>query len=218
MIHFENVHLRFDTGISLRNLSFKIEGNEFVYICGPSGSGKSSILKLIYMDLFPNDGVVEIFGQNSSGAKRRDIARTRTQIGMVFQDFKLLVDRDVYSNLSLPLELQGCKLNEVKSRVVRQAEELGLRSRLTHFPAELSLGEQQKVAIARSMILTPKILLADEPTAHLDEESSAEIVEWIWKIHESGTSVVFATHKEHLIKQNPSRKINIASGEMTEDY
>ncbi|NQV15731.1 ATP-binding cassette domain-containing protein [bacterium] len=217
MIHFDKVHLRFDTGISLRDLSFDIQKNEFVYLFGPSGSGKSSVLNLIYMDLFPNDGDVKIFDYNSSAVKRRDIANVRQKIGMIFQDFKLLADRDVFSNISLPLELQGFKSNAVKSKVVRQADALGLRSRLTHYPSELSVGEQQKVALARSMILSPDILLADEPTAHLDEKSTADVLDWIWKVHEAGTSVLFATHNEQLLKQNPARKITLSAGEIVED-
>lgn len=217
MIHLDKVHLRYDTGISLRDLNFSIDKNEFVYLFGPSGSGKSSILKLIYMDLFPNDGQVKVFDHNSSVMKRRDIACVRQKIGMVFQNFKLLSDRDVYCNIALPLEIQGFKSAEVRQQVVQIADELGLRSRLTHFPHELSEGEQQRVTLARAIINSPDIILADEPTAHLDEKASTEILEWIWKIHAKGTSVLFATHKEHILKQEPARTISIASGEIIQD-
>ncbi len=217
MISFDNVHLRFDTGISLRDLNFDIEKNEFVYLYGPSGSGKTSILKLIYMDLFPNDGQVKVLGHVSTGIKRRDIARIRQRIGMVFQKFRLLSDRDIYSNIALPLEIQGHKSNEIRRKVVHVADELGLHSRLHHFPHELSGGEQQRVALARSTVNSPDIILADEPTAHLDEKASAEVMEWIWKIHAGGTSVLFATHKEHILKQEPARTISIDSGEIIQD-
>jgi len=217
MINFKKATLRYDSGISVRNLDFSIEGDEFVYIYGPSGSGKSSILKMIYMDLFPNEGEVLVFDQNSSSAKRREIARVRQQVGMVFEGFKLLADRDNYCNIALPLEIQGMKADDVHSRVVRLADDLGIRSRLHHFPQELSGGEQQRIALARAMITSPKILLADEPTAHLDSKASTDIMEWLWKIHQKGTCVIFATHKEHFLKQEPARTISLIAGEIVAD-
>ncbi len=217
MISFENVHLRYDTGISLRDLNFFIDKDEFVYLFGPTGAGKSSILKMIYMDLFPNDGQVEIFNIGSSKVKRKEIAHIRQRIGMVFQDFKLLMDRDIYSNIALPLELRGLKPNEIRSKVVRKADEFGLRSRLNHFPHELSSGEQQMVSLARAVIDSPDILLVDEPTAHLDQESAAGVTDAIWKVHDSGTCVVFATNKVELPKREPARTISLVSGEIIID-
>ncbi len=217
MINFQNVFLRFDSGISLRDLNFKIQKPEFVYLFGDSGSGKSSIMKLIYMDLFPNDGTVEVMDYNSSGIKRRDIARIRQRIGMVFQDIRLLPDRDIYSNIALPLELQGEKHEEVRRKVVAQAEELGIRSRLSHYPHELSAGEQQRVGLARAMVISPDILLADEPTAHLDDSSANELIDWIWKINEKGTIVLFATHNQKILKADPSRTLMVLSGELVGD-
>jgi len=217
MIRFKNVFLRFDTGISLRELDFEVEKGEFVYLYGDSGSGKSSILKMIYMDLFPNSGTVEVLGFNSSTAKRREIASIRQQIGMVFQDFHLLKDRDIFSNIALPLELQGIKADEVHRQVTLKADELGIRSRLSHHPHELSAGEQQRVALARAMVSKPDILLADEPVAHLDEKAGAEIIKYLWDINESGTCVLLATHNELLIKQDPARTLTIVSGEVVRD-
>ncbi len=217
MIHLKKAFLRYDTGISLRDLTFSIEDAEFLYLYGPSGSGKSSILKMIYMDLFPNDGEVTVFGQNSSTAKRRDIARVRQQIGMVFESFRLLSDRDNYCNIALPLEIQGMKEKDVHRKVVGLAEELGIRSRLHHYPHELSGGEQQRIALARAMVTSPKILLADEPTAHLDPQAAKDIVEWLWKINHQGTTVIFATHKEDFLKQEPARTISLIAGEIMDD-
>lgn len=217
MIRFENVFLRYDTGISLRDLNIKIEKGEFVYLYGDSGCGKSSILKMIYMDLFPNAGTVEVLGFDSSNIKRRDIAKIRQRIGMVFQDFYLLADRDIYSNIALPLEILGLKADEVRRQVTMKADELGIRSRLSHHPHELSAGEQQRVALARAMVSSPEILLADEPIAHLDQKAGAEIVKYLWKIQESGTSVLFATHNEALLKENPARTLTIVSGEVVKD-
>ncbi|MBC8192045.1 MAG: ATP-binding cassette domain-containing protein [Candidatus Marinimicrobia bacterium] len=217
MIRFENVFLRYDTGISLRDLNFSIDKDEFVYLYGDSGSGKSSILKMIYLDLFPNSGAVSVLGSDSTHTKRRDIAKIRQRIGMVFQDFHLLADRDIYSNIALPLELQGFKTDEVRSKVSLKADELGIRSRLSHYPHELSAGEQQKVALARAMVISPEILLADEPIAHLDEKAASEVLKYIWKIHDAGTCVIFATHNDNLLKQDPARNITLVSGEVVSD-
>lgn len=218
MINFKKVILRYDTGISVRDLNFKIDEGEFVYLYGPSGSGKSSILKLMYMDLFPNSGVVTTLGQESSSARRKDVARVRQRIGMVFQDFKLLTDRDVFSNIALPLELRGTSVAQVRQKVSLIAEEFGLRSRLSHYPHELSGGEQQRVSLARAVIDDPDILLADEPTAHLDDPLSFEIINWFWKQNKKGTTVVFATHKEKFISREPSRTLTLSSGRIVEDY
>ena len=217
MINFEKVFLRYDSGISLRDLNFSIEKDEFVYLFGDSGSGKSSILKMIYLDLFPNSGSVSVLGADSNNIKRRDIAIIRQKIGMVFQDFYLLSDRDIYSNIALPLEIQGLKPAEVRSKVSLKADEFGMRSRLTHYPHELSAGEQQKVALARAMVNSPEILLADEPIAHLDEKAAADVLKHIWKIHETGTSVIFATHNDNLLKQDPARTMTLVSGEIVKD-
>lgn len=217
MIHFEQVTLRYDTGISLRNLTFSIAEKEFVYLYGPSGSGKSSILKLMYMDLFPNAGTISVLGQDSSTAGRKDVARIRKRIGMVFQDFKLLADRDVFSNIALPLEIMGTSLAQVRQRVSVVADEFGLRSRLGHFPHELSGGEQQRVSLARAVITDPDILIADEPTAHLDDPLSFEIINWFWQQNRRGTTVIFATHKDKFIEREPSRTLTLAAGEIIED-
>jgi len=217
MIKFENVHLQFDTGISLRDLNISIEKGEFVYLFGDSGSGKSSILKMIYLDLFPNSGIIKILDQNSSTAKRRDIARVRQNIGMVFQDFKLLDDRDIYSNIALPLEILGLKSQLVRQKVISRVDELRLRTKISHYPHELSAGEQQRVTLARAMVTSPDILLADEPTAHLDDRATAEIMEWLWKFNSKGTTIIFATHNKQIIKSEPSRTLTIVAGEVVGD-
>jgi len=129
----------------------------------------------------------------------------------------LLSDRDIFSNIALPLELKGLKADEVRRRVTLKADELGIRSRLSHFPHELSAGEQQRVALARSVVDSPEILLADEPIAHLDPTAAAEVVKYLWKINESGTTVIFATHNEKLLKNDPARTLSIVSGEVVKD-
>lgn len=217
MIRFEKVFLRYDTGISLRELDFTIQQGEFLYLYGDSGCGKSSILKMIYMDLFPNSGTVNVLDYDSNRIKRGDIAKIRQKIGIVFQDFYLLSDRDIYSNIALPLEIQGLKADAVRRKVSLKADELGIRSRLSHYPHELSAGEQQRVALARAIVNSPDVLLVDEPLAHLDSTAATEIVKFLWKINESGTSVIFATHNENLLRDDPARTMTIVSGEVVKD-
>jgi cell division transport system ATP-binding protein len=218
MIRFDKATVRYDSGMSIRHVSFSIKEGEFVYLYGPSGSGKSSILKMIYMDLFPNSGDVEVFGLNSHGVKRREIARVRQRIGMIFQDPFLLLDRDIYSNIALPLELAGTPVKVIQQKVSRIADEFGLRSRLRDYPYELSGGEQQRVSLARAVINDPELLLADEPTAQLDTELSTEIINWFWKQNQAGKTVIFSTHKDKFIDREPARTLTLASGELVEDF
>ena len=177
----------------------------------------TSILKMICMDLFPNSGTVSVLDFDSSQIKRRDIAIVRQKIGMVFQDFYLLSDRDIYSNIALPLEIQGLKADVVRRTVSLKADELGIRSRLSHYPHELSTGEQQRVALARAIVNSPDVLLVDEPLAHLDSTAAKEVVKHLWKINESGTSVIFATHNEKLLREDPARTMTLVSGEIVKD-
>lgn len=214
MIQFRNVTLQFDSGTSIRDLNFSVEKGEFVYLVGASGSGKSSILKMIYMDLFPNMGEVTVGKYRASEIPRRKIPELRRRIGMIFQDYRLLKDRDVYSNIALPLELVGKRSGEIKSRVIKAADEVGLRDRLNQFPDELSGGEQQRVAIARALIKNPLILLADEPTGNLDADITAEIVKLIWRINEKGTAVLMATHDMDLVRMEPARILRVDGGRL----
>ncbi|MCF7824400.1 MAG: ATP-binding cassette domain-containing protein [Candidatus Marinimicrobia bacterium] len=217
MIQFDRVHLRYDSGISLRDLNFRVDPNEFIYLFGPSGSGKSSILRLIYMELFPNAGEVNVFNINSIRARRQDIAKVRQNIGMVFQVSRLLPDRDVYANIALPLELLGFPSKEVRQKVTHIADELNIRSRLNHYPHELSGGEERRLSLARASINLPDILLVDEPTAHLDEISKKSVMEAICRIHDRGTSVIFATHDDSLLRQHNARVLTLDSGTIIED-
>lgn len=217
LVQLDKAFLYYDTGISIRNLNLSIDENEFLYLFGPSGSGKTSLLRLMYMELVPNTGSVSILGYNTSLLKRKEVARQRKQIGRMFQEPRLLLDRDIYSNLALPLEISGYSGKDTRHRVLQKADELSLRTRLNHYPHELSGGEKQRVALAMASIISPKLLLVDEPTAQLDEESSRIIIDVLWKIHESGTSVVFATHKDELIQIDPARTITLDKGEIRQD-
>ena len=217
MIQLEKASLFYDTGISIRNLDLRIDKDEFVYLFGPSGAGKSSILALIYMELIPNSGAVRVFEVETTGLRRKYVAQLRKRIGMMFQEPKLLNDRDIYSNLALPLEIAGHASKAVRQRVFQKADEMDLRSRLNHFPLELSGGERQRVALAQASIHSPELLLVDEPTAHLDDESAKTIVDTLWKLHESGVGVLFATHNETILKKDPARTISLDKGEIIQD-
>ena len=212
MINFNNVTLQYDSGATIRNVNFSLKRGEFAYLIGPSGSGKSSILRMIYMDLFPNIGEVKVGDFNCNTIKRRHIPKLRRKVGMIFQDYLLLNDRNVYQNVSLALEIQGVKTKEIERRVHRASNEVGLLQKKTQFPYELSGGEQQRVSIARAVVKDPLVLLADEPTGNLDYGVSLEILKLLWRFHEKGTAVIMATHNLELIRDYPARTLRISNG------
>lgn len=212
MINFNNVTLQYDSGATIRNVNFSLKRGEFAYLIGPSGSGKSSILRMIYMDLFPNIGEVKVGDFNCNTIKRRHIPKLRRKVGMIFQDYLLLNDRNVYQNVSLALEIQGVKTKEIERRVHRALNEVGLLQKKTQFPYELSGGEQQRVSIARAVVKDPLVLLADEPTGNLDYGVSLEILKLLWRFHEKGTAVIMATHNLELIRDYPARTLRISNG------
>ncbi len=214
MIEFYNVDLDIDQKPILRNISFRILKGEFVYLVGPSGAGKSSVLRLLYMDLFPDKGTVIIDRYSSAKIKNKEIPFLRRQLGVVFQDFKLLPDRNVFDNVAFALRVTGVRNNEIKRRVLRVLAEVNLAHKRNHFPNELSGGEQQRTAIARAIVNNPIIILADEPTGNLDAATSLEIMEILDKINKQGTAVFMATHNTELIQHYPGRLIKLAAGGM----
>lgn len=217
LVQLDKAYLYYDTGISLRNLNLSIAKDEFVYLFGPSGSGKTSLLGLMYMELVPNTGTVNVLGYETSRLLRKEVAKQRKRMGRMFQEPRLLDDRDIFHNMAIPLEISGFSGKDTKHRVLQKADELDLRSRLNHFPYELSGGEKQRVALAMASMNSPELLLVDEPTAQLDEESSRIIIDVLWKLHEAGTSVVFATHKDEVIQIDPARTITLEKGEIVQD-
>jgi cell division transport system ATP-binding protein len=214
MIEFYNVDLDIDQKPILRNISFRILKGEFIYLVGPSGAGKSSVLRLLYMDLFPDKGTVIIDRYSSAKIKNKEIPFLRRQLGVVFQDFKLLPDRNVFDNVAFALRVTGVRNNEIKRRVLRVLADVNLAHKRNHFPDELSGGEQQRTAIARAIVNNPIIILADEPTGNLDAATSLEIMEILNKINKQGTAVLMATHNNELIKQYPNRLIKLTAGGM----
>jgi cell division transport system ATP-binding protein len=217
MVQFINVDLSYGSYQILHHITFNINKGEFVYIIGPTGAGKSSILKLIYFDEFPDSGTVIVNQYSSAKIKIREIPFIRRKVGVIFQDFKLLRDRNVFENVAFALHVTGANSSVIKKKVLMVLNEVGLGNRRNHYPSELSGGEQQRAAIARALVNEPFILLADEPTGNMDPKSATEILEILENINKRGTAVLMATHNYSLIKQFPHHTLKIQNGELREE-
>lgn len=212
MIIFEDVTYTYPSGSGLFNANIRIDDGEFVYLIGPTGSGKTTIMRLIYMDLFPTSGNLKIQGISSLKLKKRKIAKLRIDIGMIFQDYKLLTDRTVYENVALPLHVLGTQKKKADEMVMSILMEFGLEEQAQNYPRELSGGELQRACIARGLVKKPHILLADEPTGNLDPASAFQIIKLLEKINANGTTVLMASHDYGLIKDRPARFIEVQNG------
>lgn len=217
MIKFENVSKKFGSIIALEDVSFEIEDGEFVFLIGPSGAGKTTVIKLILREFLPTKGKLVVSGENVLKIPRRKVPAFRRQIGVVFQDFKLLVDRTVLENVTLPLEIKRTPEKEIK----RQAEEIlkmvGLWERKDLFPSQLAVGEIQRASLARAVITKPKLLLADEPTGNLDPVNSQQLVKLLKEINKEGTTVLMATHNANLVNFLKERVICLKEGKIISD-
>ena len=214
MISFKNVSCTFEGGAGIENATFDIEPGEFVCIIGPTGAGKTTFLKLIYMDIFPEEGTVGVDKYRSDKIKKRSISMLRRRVGMVFQDFELLKDRSVFDNIAIPLHVQGVGMKMVKDEVENVLERLGISDRRDHLPSQLSGGEQQIVSLARALVKDPLVILADEPTGNLDPAASLKVIELLEEINRDGTAVLMATHNFSLVKDRSYRFMQIVDGEV----
>ena len=218
MIRFANVFKEYPrTGMALNDVSFVVGRGEFAFLTGPSGSGKSTILKLVYMDEMPTRGAVWVGNTKSPGVRRAAIPQLRRKLGVVFQDFRLLDDRTVEQNVAFALEVVGTPRDKIGSKVSRLLTRVGLASKATNFPRELSGGEQQRVAIARALVNDPFVLIADEPTGNLDERATRGVFQLLKDINTSGTAVLMATHNMELIKRNEFRVLEVNRGQLVYD-
>lgn len=217
MIEFYNVSVKSDNRYLLNRVSLKINKGEFIYLIGKTGAGKTTLLRLIYSDLFPSQGNVLVDKYSSSTIKKSQIPYLRRKVGVVFQDFKLLNDRNVYENIAFALRAIGAGRRETKSRVLSLLTQVGLNHKRYHMSSSLSGGEMQRVAIARALANEPFILLADEPTGNLDPEASKDIIELLEKINKSGTAVCMATHNYGLIRYAPHRTVVIDNGYLRQE-
>ena len=200
MIEFQNVSYAHSKGYGVNNLNMTIDDGDFTFLIGPTGSGKTTLMRLIYFDLLPDTGLVKVNGKLSTKMSHRKIANARKSIGMVFQDYKLLGDRSLFENVALPLHVLGFSAKDISTRVEEALELVGLEKKEKHLPSELSGGEQQRACLARAIIKEPDILLADEPTGNLDPVASFELVRLLETIHEMGTTILMASHNYNLIK------------------
>lgn len=215
MIRFEHVYKRYPNGReALSDLSLHIESGEIVFLTGHSGAGKSSLLKLITLIERPSRGQLVVNGQNVNAIKRRKIPQFRQQIGVVFQDHKLLLDRTIFDNVALPLIIAGIGQKEIGKRVRAALDQVGLLGREQSLPLELSTGEQQRVGIARAVVSKPAILIADEPTGNLDPDLSIEVMNIFRRFNEVGVTVLVASHDLYLLEHFPVRRVRLESGKV----
>lgn len=218
MIKFYNVSLKYDNdSYAIKDLSLRILEGEFVFIVGKTGAGKSTLFKLLTRELKPTSGMIKVFNDDISAISNKLIPYYRRSLGVVFQDFKLLEDRNAYENIAFAQEVIGASSQKIKKRVMRLLNIVGLKNKATKMPYELSGGEKQKIAIARALINKPKILLADEPTGNLDEVSTNEIINLLEIINKNGTTVVVITHDMHLVERMNKRVIKLDEGNIVYD-
>ena len=198
-------------------MNLEIEEGEFVFIVGDSGSGKSTLIKLLLKELEPSEGSITINGRNLKKIKRRQIPKFRRNIGVVFQDFRLLKDRNIYDNVAFAQKVIGESNRVIKKNVPSMLSMVGLAAKYRSYPKQLSGGEQQRVAIARALINQPKILLVDEPTGNLDANNAWEIMKLLEEINEKGTTVIVVTHNLEIVKAMNKREITIKKGLVVSD-
>lgn len=218
MINFENVSKKYaDDSIALEEVSFSIAPNEFVSIVGPSGAGKTTLLKMLLAEEKPSEGKVFLHDMDVHSLKGKDINEVRRQIGVVFQDFRLLPHKNVFENIAFAMEAAGRKDEEIESDVPHVLELVDLGSKIWNFPHELSGGEKQRVAIARAIVNQPEIMVADEPTGNLDPANTYDIVQIFKKINDLGTTVILTTHNKGVIDSIGRRVITMQDGRVIRD-
>lgn len=218
IISFEDVTKKYQNGVeALRNLSFRIEEGEFVFLMGSSGAGKSTLIKLILLEERPTSGRIYVKSRNVAQIKRAQIQTYRRSIGVFFQDFRLLEKKTVFQNVAFAMEITGASRKEIEEKVNITLSLMGLSAKKKEYPSHLSGGEQQRVALARAIVNGPDILIADEPTGNLDPENSGEIMELLMKINSYGTTVLVATHEQGMAEESGKRIIRLDHGRTVEE-
>jgi cell division transport system ATP-binding protein len=218
MIKLEHVYKSYENGKeALRDLSLKLEDGEFAFLVGPSGSGKSTIIKMLTGEICCTEGEVIVNGYDMGRITRRKLPKLRRSLGVIFQDFRLIDDRNVFENVALAMRVAGAPGKEIKERVPYVLSLVGLGEMMYFMPKQLSGGEQQRVAIARALANNPKVIIADEPTGNIDPELSADIMTLLTKINELGATVLVVTHEKDLVNQFAKRVIRIVNGSLVSD-
>ncbi len=220
MIELANVSLKYDTDtVALKDVNLKINPGEFVFIVGASGSGKSSLIKLLMREKIASEGVVMVNGYNLNRLKNKDIPYFRRTLGVVFQDFRLIPNMTVYDNVAFSLRVTNASTRTIRKRVPQILNIMGLSQKAKRYPHELSGGEQQRVALARALINDPPLIIADEPTGNIDPELSYEIVDLLQQINRNGQTVVMVTHEHDIVRNFGGRTISIEKGQIVfDDY
>lgn len=218
MIDFKNVSKVYDNGTkALNNVNIHIDKGEFVFVVGASGAGKSTFLKLMMREEVPSSGTIKIKDYNLGEMKKRKIPYFRRNMGIVFQDFRLIPNMTVYDNVAFAMRVVGAREKEIRKRVPYVINIVGLSAKARSYPNELSGGEQQRVALARALVNNADIIIADEPTGNVDPQMSLEIVELLKRLNEAGTTVIMVTHAHDLVKRFDERVIVLDSGEIIAD-
>ncbi|WP_047984516.1 cell division ATP-binding protein FtsE [Ornithinibacillus californiensis] len=218
MILMKDVYKTYDNGVTaLNGINVEIGQGEFVYIVGPSGAGKSSFIKLLYRELKPTRGTLYINNKDVSQIKEKDVPLLRRDMGVIFQDFRLLPKLSIYENVAFALEVIEETPRNIRKRVMEVLDLVGLKNKARFFPSELSGGEQQRVSIARAIVNRPKIVIADEPTGNLDPETSWDIMRVFEEINNSGTTILMATHSKEIVNTIKKRVIAIEDGMIVRD-
>ncbi|STO13658.1 Cell division ATP-binding protein FtsE [[Flavobacterium] thermophilum] len=218
MIEMQDVYKTYPNGVvALNGVNVRIKQGEFVYVVGPSGAGKSTFIKMMYREEKPTSGTIMVNGVNLAKLKDSKVPLLRRHIGVVFQDFKLLPKLNVYENVAFALEVIEESPKAIRKKVMEVLDLVGLKHKVRSYPNELSGGEQQRVSIARSIVNSPKIVIADEPTGNLDPETSWGIVELFEKINDRGTTIVMATHNKEIVNATRRRVIAIENGKIVRD-
>ena len=218
MINLVDVSKSYGKGLpAVNHVSLHVDKGEFVFIVGSSGSGKSTLIKLLMKELDSTGGQITVSGERLEGMRHRRVAKYRRKLGVVFQDFRLLKDRNVYENVAFAQRVVGRPTRVIRKRVPEVLQEVGLAEKYLSFPDELSGGEQQRVALARALVNRPDILLADEPTGNLDPTTSIEIMQLLKQINERGTTVLVVTHNKEIVNSMGKRVITMHEGSIVSD-
>lgn len=217
MITFDKVTKKFGEIVALEDASFKIDKGEFVFLTGPSGAGKTTIIRLITGEYLPTSGTIEAVLTKINEISKRKIYLWRRKIGVIFQDYKLFNDRTIFENISVPLSFYKFTSGEIEEKVGKVLELVGLQERKNLFPAQLAGGELQRTCLARAIVTAPEILLADEPTGNLDPKTAREMVKLFEEINKKGTTIIMATHNQSIVDIFKTRVIELDRGKIVRD-
>lgn len=217
MIHFENVTKKYSSNVGLQDVTVDIEKGDFVFLVGPSGAGKSTFIKLIMKEIEADEGSIEVMGKDVVKLSARELPYHRRNIGMIYQDFRLLPNKTVFENVAFAMEIVHKSKRQIKKQVPMALSLMGISSKANRFPDELSAGEQQRVAIARAIINKPAVIIADEPTGNLDPNTASEIMTLLEEINKRGTTIVMVTHAKDIVDRMKKRVVAIEEGRLVGD-